>query len=107
MNSIQVPILIIVPLIVFTLLAIGACCFIMGYLLGSRSNIGVLDNITKSSFYNKNTKPNNQKVSIDETKIVTKINTDSLEKKYSSLGDTRTSQESISSSINKLKNMKG
>ena len=74
--------------------------------LGSNQNTGVLDNIKKSSLFN-NIKQNNQKISIDEAKFVTKIDTNNLEKKYSSLGDTKTSQENISSSINKLKSMKG
>jgi hypothetical protein len=49
----------------------------------------------------------NQSVSIDETKVVTSINTDNLTKKYDELGDKVVSDENISSSINKLKNMKG
>lgn len=46
-------------------------------------------------------------VSIDETKVVTNISTDNLVKKYDELGDKTVSNDNISSSINKLKNMKG
>ena len=45
-------------------------------------------------------------VSIDETKVVTNINTDNLVKKYEELGDKTVSDDNISSSISKLKNMK-
>lgn len=45
-------------------------------------------------------------VSIDETKVVTNINTDNLVKKYEELGDKTVSNDNISGSISKLKNMK-
>ena len=44
-------------------------------------------------------------VSIDETKVVTNISTDNLVKKYDELGDKTVSNDNISSSINKLKNI--
>ena len=46
-------------------------------------------------------------ISIDNTKVVVDIKTEGLEKKYDSLGDVKNTQENISGSINKLKNMKG
>lgn len=82
-------------------------CYIIGYLVGRRSypaeNNGVFKSVQR-------TKQNNQipsVVSIDETKVVTNINTDNLVKKYEELGDTTVSTDNISNSINKLKNMKG
>ncbi len=81
-------------------------CFCIGYLL-HRSGQGVYikDN---SIFAKTNTKVSSKdKIQIDDKKFVTDIKTDNLEKKYKDLGDIKTSNENISSSINKLKNMKG
>ena len=91
-----------------TLLAIGACFFLIGYLCGSKQTGGVY-NTDKSSFFASNNiakKTTNHSISIDDKKVVTKINTDNLEKKYNSLGDKKESEESIGESVNKLKNLK-
>jgi hypothetical protein len=78
--------------------------FLIGYLFGYKfSNNGVNHNKPKS-FFDENKKSNT--LSIDEKKVVVNIETDGLEKKYDSLGDTKTSDENISGSINKLKKMK-
>lgn len=45
-------------------------------------------------------------IKIDETKVVISSNTDSLEKKYNQLGEIKNSDENVSSSIDKLKNIK-
>jgi hypothetical protein len=45
-------------------------------------------------------------VEIDDSKYVTEINTKGLEKKYSSIGEKKESKDDISSSIDKLKNLK-
>jgi hypothetical protein len=50
---------------------------------------------------------NKQKIDIDDKKIVTDIRIDGLEKKYQEITETKQSDENISSSINKLKSMKG
>lgn len=47
------------------------------------------------------------KISIDDTKVVTKIETSGMERKFDELGQKSTKQNTIKSSINKLKNMKG
>jgi uncharacterized protein YoxC len=82
--------------------------FLLGYLIGKINSLGGVSNIVDSKSpvvpHNKN---NHQKVSIDTTKIVTSINTDNLEKKYTNLGEVKQSTENISESVNKLKNMKG
>jgi hypothetical protein len=98
--SLNIPTLI---LITITLLAIGVCFFLTGYLMASKHPNGVYSIGKKLSIPEK-LKTN---ISIDETKIVTKINTDDLEKKYDQLTETKSSQENISSSINKLKALKG
>ena len=100
--TINIPVII---LFLIALLAIGACFFLIGYLYGSKSASGVYINSDKGFF----TKQENKKVTsiaIDDKKIVTKINTDNLEKKYDSLGDKKESKENITESINKLKNLK-
>jgi hypothetical protein len=92
-------------LFIITLLSTGVCFFLIGYFCGNRTSNGVYytENIKNNQSYLKS----NNKISIDETKFVTDIKTDNLEKKYNSLGDIKQSQENINSSINKLKNIKG
>jgi hypothetical protein len=84
---------------------VGACLFFIGYFLGKQSSVGVSNDISnpQRKSVSSNTK---HKISIDETKIVTEINTDGLEKKYDQLGETKQSNENIANSINKLKNIK-
>jgi hypothetical protein len=81
--------------------------FFIGYLLGrSVGPKGVSDNI-KSFFKQEHaTLSTNNPISIDDKKFVVDIKTDGLEKKYDSLGDIKKSEENISNSVNKLKNLK-
>lgn len=85
--------------------------FSIGYIFGKLTNntiIGVSNTSQKPiGFFDKSQKENKTKISIDDSKFIADITTDNLEKKYTSLGDTKTSTENISSSISKLKNMKG
>lgn len=46
-------------------------------------------------------------ISIDESTHVVSIKTNDLEKKYDSIGDNKSTNENINSSINKLKNLRG
>jgi hypothetical protein len=82
--------------------------FFVGYILGQLRSLSGVSPIQKqrkiSNFFDKDQA---QSISIDSTKVVTKIETDGLEKKYSKLGDIKQSEDNISSSVNKLKNMKG
>lgn len=59
---------------------------------------------------NKKSKQDNSKknttIDIDESVHVVNINTENLEKKYEKMGNTKSTQEDISSGIEKLKNMK-
>jgi hypothetical protein len=82
--------------------------FILGLIIGRLwSNVGVYNNspISKkpSSFFDKEIK---KSISIDDTKFVGDIKTEGLEKKYTSIAETTSGSEDISSSIAKLKNMK-
>ena len=102
--SINLPAIILISI---TLLAIGACFFLIGYLCGSRRSGGVYITEKQSSFLSdQGNKKAINNITIDDTKIVTKINTDNLEKKYNSLGDKKESEENIGESVNKLKNLK-
>jgi hypothetical protein len=83
--------------------------FLLGLFMGkgysSQSNIGT----QPVSFRNKQKLIDNnpKEINIDNSKYVTNINTDTLEKKYETLGDITTSKEQINTSISKLKNLKG
>lgn len=88
------------------LVAINSLC--IGYFVG-RSFNSIKDVQDSESFFKKEKRQKNEKtpVLINESKFVSNIKTDGLEKKYTTLGETQISNDNISSSINKLKNMKG
>lgn len=100
-------IVLISSIIIFILLCTGVLLFLIGYLCGKSGALGVSNNV-----YGNNKNPNRvtpnkyQTVDIDDSKFVTEINTEGMEKKYIELGDTKESSEDISTSINKLKNLK-
>lgn len=83
--------------------------FWLGFILGKLYNNHIILENQPVSFAKKNKidSNNTKPISIDDTKYVSKINTDSLEKKYDSLGDVKASTEQINNSISKLKNLKG
>jgi hypothetical protein len=91
--------------VLYLLFAINIISFLLGFIF---SKILIIPNHNinqnyKSKIFNK--EKNN--VIIDDKKIVTKINTSGMEKKYETLGDTKKTQENITDSVNKLKSMKG
>ena len=84
---------------------------LIGFILGRYIvNNGVSLN-TEKSFFAKQKEQREPKehssISIDDKKFVVDIKTDSLEKKYSSLGDIKQTEDNITNSVNKLKNLKG
>jgi hypothetical protein len=85
------------------LLTLGS--FAIGYILGSRNSAPGVYNITGQSTLKDHIKQNSN-ITIDDKKFVVDINTSNLEKKYDNLGEVVESKENISSSINKLKNLK-
>lgn len=100
----------------YYIIILNIIVLIVGYLLGKSHNTNsiIYQNNHKTdtgSISKKNTstkrKSNINKINIDETKVVTKIVTDNLEKKYDDLTESKESDENISSAISKLKNMKG
>lgn len=46
-------------------------------------------------------------IEIDNTKIVLKIDTDNMEKKFDNITESKKQKNDVSSSVNKLKQMKG
>lgn len=77
----------------------------LGRIMNSQSNTQ-----TPVSFFDKNVteyKQNSPKISIDDTKVVLGISTEGLEKKHENFAKESATENTISSSINKLKKMKG
>lgn len=88
-------------------LILGIILFILGYVISFLRNStmhssGISQKMNKIT----NNKNNKLSISIDDSKYVTDIATDNLEKKYNNLGDIIQSSDNIESSISKLKNLK-
>jgi len=96
-------------ILVIILLFLNIIFFCIGYLLGQSNNkhIQYVDLIKQNTLKDQNLTNKHNNIIIDDTKFITKIDIGDLEKKYESLGETKSSQENIQSSVNKLKNMKG
>lgn len=98
----------------YYIIILNILILVVGYLLGRNnfnSNIIYKNNeedLDYSNIKNKKSKKKHisNKIDIDERKVVTKIITDNLEKKYEDLTESKESDENISSAINKLKNIK-
>jgi hypothetical protein len=91
---------------IYYIVTLNILFFCTGYCIGrlrssQAQNFGLINSKKDANVHNK------QNVSIDETKVVTKIDTNKLQKKYDIIGEETQSLENISSAINKLKNMKG
>ena len=94
-------------IITYLLVVLNIILVALGYLLGRLHN-GNTDYVYSiGNKKNNSTAPSKTPIQINEQKFVTDIKTDNIEKKFETLGDTKTSEENISSAINKLKNMKG
>lgn len=81
--------------------------FLFGYLFGHYTNKNGVNDNTLFNKLKDVTKKNISNISIDDKKFVVDIKTNNLEKKYDSLGEIKQSQENITDSVNKLKNLKG
>jgi hypothetical protein len=92
-------------LIILSIVSINILFFIVGFLYCSL----FYKNISSSEIFStKSIKEKNKtKIDIDDKKIITQIKTEGLEKKYQNIAESQKSDENITSSINKLKNMKG
>lgn len=88
-------------LLYLNILSIG-----LGYIIGrmhQNNNQYNNSNIIKQT----NNLQKQNAIKIDDKKLVVDINTKGLEKKYESLGINKQTENTIDSSINKLKNLKG
>jgi len=95
-------------LIVSLFMSVNILFFILGYFLCflfNKNTLSISGMNSKSDKSKKQTLKNS--IDIDDKKIVTNIKIDNLEKKYENIAQSTTSNENISSSINKLKSMKG
>jgi hypothetical protein len=90
------------------LILLNVVFFILGYVIGKTNSQQIYGTFLnkQESFFEKN-KTKNNIVKIDETKYVSHISTEGLEKKYDNLGETTVSKNDTITSINKLKNLKG
>lgn len=98
----------IVDIFVIVLVLLNIVFLCIGYLLG-KTTLKNLDTVSSNILSSKENRSivSKNRIEIDDTKVVTKINIDNLEKKYGELAETKNTSENISSSVNKLKNMKG
>jgi hypothetical protein len=85
--------------IIFFCLGYGWCKIISLKEENTYNNSGI---VTKNNIKT----PNMQLAAIDDTKVVVNIKTDGLEKKYDQLGEVSKTEDSISSSVDKLKNLR-
>lgn len=99
---------------IYILLFTNIVCFCLGYFWCKLSSGDMHSDIndmvsvkSKKLTRNKSEIENTEKIEIDDTKYVSKIDTGNLEKKYESLGQVKTTEDDTISSINKLKNLKG
>ena len=93
-------------LLIIVILIINS--FFVGYFFGRSSISNGVSNDKPKSFFKQQDSASIEKntISIDDKKFVVDIKTEGLEKKYDSLGDIKKTDENISNSVNKLKNMK-
>lgn len=94
-------------IIISILIIVNFICGLIGYFIGVFTSKGV--NNSPQSFFkqqNRNTEQVSNNLSIDDKKFVVDIKTDGMERKYESLGDVKKTEENISNSVNKLKNLK-
>lgn len=95
---------------IYYIVIINIIIFVIGYFFGKNNYISN-NNTYKTHNSNLFKKSGTQqsiatKIDINESKVVTKIKTDNLDKKFNTLGEITKSSEDIVSSINKLKNLK-
>lgn len=99
-----------VHILLIILILLNVVFFFLGYSIGRLHSSQTNVESQPISFFSKQGSAiidkTIKKVNIDETKYVTNIETSNMEKKYTSLGETKTSNENIGSSIDKLKNLK-
>ena len=85
--------------------------FLVGYILGRlirfQKSMGTIQPSEKVNLFDRKWRKAPKKINIDETKFVTDVKTDSIEKDFDSLGEKIVSQDDIDSSVSKLSQLKG
>ena len=112
------------PIMSIEILIGGFVLFVLGYLIGrvdvihrllrkQEKNVVYTTTSTESTNSQKRIKTDSDtpalkppKITIDESKFVTTIKTDSFQKDFDDLGNTTTSEDNIKSSISKLSQLK-
>lgn len=92
-------------LIVQILLVLNIIFFLIGFCLGKNTSSQTILEAQKHRSFFETQKNNTEKLSIDDKKYVVPI-VSNFEKKYADLGDIKTTEDNINSSVSKLKNMK-
>lgn len=88
------------------LIVLNLISFVLGLCLGKQMTSQAIFAAQKpKSFFDHKQQDAIESVSIDDKKYVVPI-TSNFEKKYDDLGETKNSQENISSSVDKLKSLK-
>jgi hypothetical protein len=96
-----------IELLLFLLICwIPIIVFIVGIYIGKNIISNNIENTNISTIKKEKSIPKNH-INIDEKKVVLDINTKGLEKKYDSIAEETIQETDISTSVNKLKNMKG
>lgn len=89
------------------LLYLNIISFILGYLLSNMTG----NNTSQYKFVNTRKNRTEDKlisnIEIKDDKYVVSIDTSNMEKKYESLGEVKKTEDNISNSVSKLKNLKG
>jgi|LakMenE01Jun11ns_1017448.scaffolds.fasta_scaffold9522033_1 hypothetical protein len=96
-------------IILYILLVLNLFSFLLGYLYGYFRNLSSNKSwiaYSKSDKKQKHNTVESNDISIDDKKVILNIDTKGLEKKYEELGDKKITEDNISSSVNKLKNLK-
>ena len=93
-------------ILIFILVILIINSFLIGYIFGRSSATNGVSSVRTQSFFKQKDNQTKEIISIDDKKFVVDIKTEGLEKKYDSLGDIKQTQENISESVNKLKNLK-
>ncbi len=94
---------------IIVIIALEIAIFVLGVYVGKNILGGNIESQKPESFLRNQgkKKQNENQLSIDDTKVVLKIDTGGMEKKFKDIGKTKVTEDDISSAVNKLKNMKG
>ncbi len=95
--------------IIYLTVILNLICFILGFLTARLVSFGGVSYNSQATITTpgKNREKLTKKVSIDDSKYITNIDTNSLERKYTNIAEETLSEENIGSSVSKLKQMKG